>query len=270
VINLRFNSALRLETVTHNPEIEAGSRLYVATRWQALSGLSHATNLSLRLYDHNDALLTQQDAAPVLPTSEWQANEVYPVPLALPIPVAAKPGEYTLVLVVYDQQTGAPLTANGAQMSKLGTVRVLPAQEAPELNKTQARFDYLDLVAVQPAQATVRAGSMVQIDLVWRPRPALYTDTYLAMLELRDEAGAVVQSWEAVLGGWAYPSSTWRAGFPVLDQHRLAVTSTTPPGAYILTLRLLRNSDRQVVTARSGWWTPAEDAMEIGEVMVEE
>jgi hypothetical protein len=270
-MNEVFGSALRLESIIHRPAIEAGSIYYVTTQWQALPGLpQHSTelSLSLRLYDHNGALLTQRDAAPVLPTSEWQVGETYTVPLALPIPSAAKLEEYTLALVVYEQQNGTPLLANGAQFSNLATVRVLPAQQAPELDKTLARFDYIDLVTVQPAQATVRFDEMFQVDLIWRPRPASYTDTYLAVLELRNATGTAVQSWEDALGGWAYPSGEWRTGFPVLDQRRLSIASATPPGSYTLTLRVLRNSDRQVVTASRGWWVPGEGEVEIGQVMV--
>jgi uncharacterized membrane protein len=274
-----FGDAVQLTQTHFEPEATAGRHFYVQLSWWALPALGTRTSdlaLSLRLYDPDGALVAQADSGPLPPTSTWERGASYRTPLSLPIPVATQPLTATLALVVYDQNSGEPLettTAAGpAQMLTLGEVWVNRADEPPlltrQLTRFDYRFDYIDLVSVRPASMMASPGATAGIDLVWRPRPNGYSDTYLARLTLRDSEGNALDSWEAPLGGWNYPSGVWPAGFAVLDQRQLAVPSTIVAGHYDLTLQVLRASDRQVIAARRGWFHPGSEESKLVTVTI--
>jgi uncharacterized membrane protein len=271
-----FAEAVRLERVAFAHSQGAGSMLYVYSEWQALSGISQLNSdlsISLRLYTEAGALLAQQDASAALPKSKWQPGQRANLILAVPIPVAARPGDYAVVLVLYDVQSGQTLQTQAARPSadlvSLGTISLTPPPPMPIHDTAIARFDYLELVAVHPSVAVLKAGALWQLNLVWRPRPSAYTDTYLAQLELRDSSSQqLIQQWEQPLGGWGDPSAGWPASLPVLDVHRLDLAPGTPPGKYEVRLRLLRHHDRQTISARRGWGR-TQDALLISRVTLQ-
>jgi len=126
-----FGDALRLTHLAAPPTHTAGSTLYVNLMWEpqpALAGLPADLSLSLRLYDGAGNLVAQQDEAPQPPARAWPAGQTQM--LALPVPRAVAPGLYSLELVVYRQDDGAPLAIPEGERSvfgqryRLGTVEI--------------------------------------------------------------------------------------------------------------------------------------------------
>jgi uncharacterized membrane protein len=137
-----FGDAVQLAGVAIPAQIHAGGYLYVMTRWQARPALKEQASdlsLSLRLYDQQGNLLAQRDEGGAIAAAWWQAGAHYDLPLALPVPLAAAPGEYRVALVVYLQQTGQPLpraalladTSEDAQMANLAMISVVPPLQTP-------------------------------------------------------------------------------------------------------------------------------------------
>ncbi|CAN5497061.1 hypothetical protein BH10CHL1_BH10CHL1_38620 [soil metagenome] len=255
--------------------VAAGATLYVQTQWSMLAGGQKlpAANLSLRLYDSEEHLLAQQDITPEQATNTWSPSQNYDIPLALPVPVAAKPGDYALALIVYDQTNGVPLPTTGAQPAsgaiKLTSIHVQVAQTPPEIAQTLASFGYIDLVTAQLARSHVQATEPLDIRLVWRPRASAYRDTYSAVLALQDAQGNVVQSESSALGGWDYPSGQWPANIPVQEWRQMRLTAKLPAGIYKLTLRVVRSSDNLPVPAHQGWWPWGGSELVLGNVTLE-
>lgn len=266
-----FDDILRLVAITHPASAPAGTMLYVETRWQALTGLAALSpdlGFSLRLYAADDTQLAQQDEALPQPLRQWPPNTVRDLPLALPIPAAAIPGDYALSLLVYDRITGTPLASSAATPTgvPIGNIAITGATPQAVGGKAIARFDYLHLLAASPTQTTLSPDMTLAIRLLWHPQPSPYRDTFLGVFTLRRADGTIAQQWSEPLGGWAYPSGGWPTGVPVLDRHDLAVPAATPPGPYTLTLHLVRASDEQPVAARVGWWSPGQAEVVMGAI----
>lgn len=275
-----FVGDLRLEQAALTaPTVEAGSYLYTRLVWQPPTDraqLPATLSFSLRLYSATGHLLAQADETPLLPLAAWPAG--YTVTLALPVPVATPPGAHQLVLIAYNQQTGEPLPLLAAAASatapqrrelSLGTVPIMPAPRAPFIPAVQATFDYIDLVRTRLTTVRTPATVPLEVELVWRPQDNGYRDTYLAQLRLTNAAGVVAGQWEAALGGWDYPSGEWPPLIPVRDWRFLPLDPATPPGAYTLSLRVLRNSDQQPIPARRPGWDAADEVVVVGVVQVE-
>jgi hypothetical protein len=127
-----FGEALALVQAAAPPTVAAGSYLYVDLLWQALpalAGLPADLSLSLRLYDGGGAQAAQADGPPDLaPTRSWLPGELRRQVAALPIPANTPPGDYSLQLIVYRQDTAEALQAGaeGAQSWELAKIRVDP------------------------------------------------------------------------------------------------------------------------------------------------
>ena len=113
------------------------------------------------------------------------------------------------------------------------------------------------------------AGEAINLELIWRPQTNSYSDTYAAVVDLRNEAGIVVQSWRDVLGGNEYPSGGWPSMIPVRDSRALALDAGLASGKYRLTLHVERNSDGLAIPARAGWGWSAQAELEIGQIEVD-
>ncbi len=270
-----FGNTIRLLPDPTPATVAAGEFLYLSTKWLALPDIETVPgglSMSLRLYDADGQMVAQQDATPGQATNTWQPTMSYTVPLALPVPVATKPGTYELALIVYAADTGTPLLsaqASGDGRISLGVVQITPARQPPEISDRLARFDYIDLVTAQISAARTSTATPINLRLIWRPWPNAYQETYLGILELRNAAGTVVQSWSDALGGWDYPSGSWPASIPVQEWRTITIDTSIPTGAYQLTIRLARSSDQQFVPARQGWWPLDQAFVVIGNLAVE-
>ncbi|MCC9075736.1 hypothetical protein FKZ61_006390 [Litorilinea aerophila] len=271
-----FGDPLRLIQHWQPQEQAAGSWLYVALDWARTTEPPGDLAMSLRLYDAQDELWAQQDQGPLPPVAEWPATGQIQV-LGLPIPLALRPGTYRLELVVYRRENGEPLAVPEGERSRfgqrwlLGQVTVTPPPEAlplPAAWPRLARFDYIDLLQASVQTPTPAPGAAVTLDLIWRPNPSPYQDTYAAVLSLQDGQGRLRQQWREPLGGDSYPSGAWPAGVPVWDRLHLPLAPDLPPGRYRLVVGLVRTSDGLAIPARRPWRPWPVDGVEIGEIAI--
>lgn len=268
----KFTGELQLQQVAViTPTVAAGTYLYTQLTWQPpveRGNLPPVLSFSLRLYTEDGYLLAQADETPRQPVAAWSRPYVYT--MALPIPVSTPPGPHSLVLIAYAQQSGVPLTVQGLEAQQalpLGSLQITSATRVPIVTASLASFDYIDLVRARLSTARVAPGTALDLELIWHPHENAYRDTYLAQLTLQNRAGQVVAQGEATLGGWAYPSGIWPPLIPVRDWRTLPIAPTTPPGQYTLVLQVRRDSDKQIIPARRGWWSSM-DTVVVGDVEI--
>lgn len=261
-----------------NPGAQAGKELYLLLDWLPqtdLSSLGVGLSMSLRLYDPANNLVAQHDEAPLTATQGWQAQHHYTQAMALGVPVATKPGKYSLQLVVYRQDNGealslaeSPSTLEG-QRYQIMEVDVSAAQQIPEIGSIIASFDYIELLSATPGRTQAAAGDTLPVELIWRAQPSSYRDSYAAQIELVDAGGASVQQWRTLIGGDDFPSSQWSTLIPVREFRHLQLDSKLPQGTYRLQLRLQRNSDQTPIPARHGLRWFQQDSIAIGTIEIQ-
>lgn len=267
-----FGEILCLRDYAQIDAVEAGSTLYHAQLWTARSAAPDLS-ASLRLYDGAGHLAAQADAPFLPPTHTWSPGAPVQQTLALPIGVSTKPGDYSLELIVYRQDSGAALSLPNVASSvdgqrlHLGDVRILPSSQIPDLPAPMATFDYIDMIQAQVNQPTVQPGDRLRTTLYWRPRQSSYRDTYQVVLTLTAENGEKANDWTFTLGGDEYPSGDWPALLPVRDFYDLPLPETLAPGRYTVEASLYRASDGALIPAREGWCP--KDSVVIGALSVE-
>ena len=99
---LRLTGAARLDASAH--PLDAGT-LFVRLDWLAERKPTRDYRVTLRLIDNDGAIVAQRDEFPIgalLPPTTWNAGDAKPGYMALPLPADLLPGDYRVVVGVYD------------------------------------------------------------------------------------------------------------------------------------------------------------------------
>ncbi len=129
VEDVRFGDQLALAGAAVGPTtVIPGDGVRIALGWVALQPLSVDYVVFGQLLDAAGQLRAQQDSPPVggyRPTSGWTPGEPIEDHLGIPLPSDLPPGEYTLIVGVYDPATGQRLpVSSGGDFVTLGRVTV--------------------------------------------------------------------------------------------------------------------------------------------------
>lgn len=96
--------------------IKSGEKMQLVTYWQAERPLENAM-IFVHILGADGVPLTQQDLLGV-PGSTWQAGTNYLQVHEIPIPTTMPPGQYPIVVGVYDQVDGKRLTLSGSNQGE--------------------------------------------------------------------------------------------------------------------------------------------------------
>jgi hypothetical protein len=120
-----------------------------------------------------------------------------------------------------------------AELSPL--VRVSgPAMERPPLHPRQvALAGVIRLVGYDQSPSSARPGEQLTVTLYWQPQSEVNID-YSSYVHLVDETGRGITQSDHLPGGDYYPTSQWRPGEILRDDHVLTIPENVEPGVYRL------------------------------------
>ncbi len=139
-IGADFGGAIILEGAQwFSPQVEPGETAELLTRWRiidpAKAGPIHdltgttAAVIFAHVLDNDDQILAQKDTLDA-PSWNWKGGDTILQIHAIPIPSDAQPGQYPVVLGIYDQPTGQRLPVVGNDLST--TTVNIPAIEVAQ------------------------------------------------------------------------------------------------------------------------------------------
>jgi hypothetical protein len=238
---------------------EAGNCLPVpGLKWQRPTALAgRDLGLSLRLVDQGGNILARYDEPLGSDFNTMRDRAQMPYFLNLLIPEGTPPGNYDLVLIVYDPQTAQPLEATGAAPAiedgaALGEVRVDRPAEALPLRPALADFGPVRLVAANTPATAVSPGGAVPLELLWQADADYRAESLAVVAQLLDDQGKVVAGLEEEPLNGSYGTAEWQPGELVRDRHVLSVPADAPPGRYNLVVGLYRLPSRERLKTPAG------------------
>ena len=104
-----------IELVDSTPVVSDNQTIHVKLWWSARQKLDRDYSISLALLDSKGAIVAQVDGAPKAPTetpgqtSVWQPGTYYQDIRSLYLPAGLEPGDYRLVVAVYQWWDGVRL-----------------------------------------------------------------------------------------------------------------------------------------------------------------
>jgi hypothetical protein len=103
--------------------VPPGSALRFTLYWQATSDIEAVYAVFVHLVDDRGKIYAQEDSPPRggdFPTDEWMSGDVILDPYSLVLPRDTPPGEYSLVVGMYDPATAARLPVVDSALRQLG------------------------------------------------------------------------------------------------------------------------------------------------------
>lgn len=256
-------------------EITSGDVLQLVLTWQAERAPDADYTVFVQLLDERDQVIAQHDAPPVSgesPTSSWQPGQQIADNRGILVPAGTAPGDYRLIVGMYDPQTGARLPVGATDHIDLGTVRVHrpdtpPSPEALAMQHPDAfKFDEITLLgndrykrgySFNPSEP-LRKNDLLHLTLYWRadvkPTAAWWFTARLvrgADKELASTSGPLVSE--------LYPTLNWDQGEVVRGEHDLLIPDYVEPGRYQLQIFLhTGNPAEGIDRVNLGWVTVSE------------
>jgi 4-amino-4-deoxy-L-arabinose transferase-like glycosyltransferase len=236
---------------------EPGQDLSIVLHWQARSPVWGHYTAFVHLTDEDGKLLTQVDQPPLrglYPTTQWRPGPTMPDRYWLSLPDDMASGRYRLVVGLYQTHTRETLPAiAGKGVLDYLWIGPRPAVSDPEV-RLGARFgDSIQLRGYdlsQGATAPVPPGTDVAIRLHWESIARVEED-YTVFVHLVDSEGQIQAQADGPPLAGRYPTSFWKPGELLQDDHTLVVGEQVRPGKYriLAGLYLLKDGSRLAVTA---------------------
>ncbi len=244
------------------PQAHSNDLLWLRLAWQKIG--EHPENLkaSALLYADNGQLITQIDKLLVsnilqMASSQWDIGATEETYFLIPIPPATPPGDYSLELAVYAEESLkrlpllAPENVTGS-VFPLGRVAVQPARTPVEVDDLdlalpvqQELLPGLTLVGFETLPGeSVRSGEEVWASLLWQagetPPSSASSDLTMALLTQPVEAEDDWQQLSAPVGlaGDGYPTSEWQPGEVLRGWLKARIPPALEPGTYELSLNI--------------------------------
>ncbi|HET89633.1 MAG TPA: DUF2142 domain-containing protein [Chloroflexi bacterium] len=237
---LTYDDQARLLGVSVTPASTApGGRLHVRACWEGLAPMETDYTVFVHLVGRNETRVGERHTYPGLgrfPTSLWPVGrafcDVYRVPVEKWAPV---PELYDVVVGLYDASNGERLVARDAAGVEVGfatvsQVRIAPHPTRMALPSDAQPLDYrlgehISLIGYH-LSGRVQSGSPLTVTLYWRAE-SHPGEEYRVFVHLLDEGDYVNRDPLTQHDGppryGRYPTSAWRAGDLVPDEHVLEI-----------------------------------------------
>jgi 4-amino-4-deoxy-L-arabinose transferase-like glycosyltransferase len=203
--------------------------------------------LRLQLIDEGGGMITESFDSltrPDYPPTQWQKDQLLMSQAVVTVPAAAEAGTYKMQLSVVDPETKEPLAVGGLfgeETVLLGTVEIVAwplVLEFPAI-QTPVRADFgqpliaelhgYELIPTQP-----QPGENLTLTLFWRGRSSAIPASYAVFVHLESEAGEIVAQGDGLPVSGFRPTTSWRDGEVIVDEHVVSIPAWAAPGSYRL------------------------------------
>lgn len=237
-LDVEFGGVIKLVGYSiSGSELIPGEAVHLTLYWQVLQMPTEDYSVFVHFTDDAGIIQAQRDSYPAsgsLPTSDWQPGAIYADEHLVQIPTTASaPAHYRITVGLYDFDSGARLPVGDGDSLPLGSLPVLPrVGENGIPNPVHINFDdQIALIGFQLDRQVLHPTDMLTLDLWWQALSAPKTD-YVIFSHLVLQPDAVWAGKDAPPQDGAAPTSAWRPGDIIPDQHRLTLPAEAPPGVY--------------------------------------
>ena len=182
------------------------------------------------------------------PTNQWQEDDLLSGSSQLMVPAEATAGSYDLQLSLLQPDVDQPVRIGWSLVRRslpVGKVVVVPwsmETEVPPLTQS-LRADFgqptvTELHGYDLNNDTVAPGQNLELTLVWRSIAGALGTSYRTFVHLLDESGKIVTQSDSIPMSGFRPTTSWRAGEVIIDEHTLTIPIEAISGEYTLWIGL--------------------------------
>jgi len=198
-------------------------------------------------------------------TDAWKPGEVIVDSHDLDTLAGLPPGDYAVLVTMYDPDTLAPLASTTLGTVALGpTLRLDRAGPWDVQHRAKANLGgRMRLLGHSVVGQEFKAGDEVAVTLLWQGLDRL-VDEYTILLWLEDGAGLKMGETEASLSG-RYPTASWQQGELVRDWQSFTVPPSVETGRYHLKMQVRARGE---ALGRLFWALPTSGVLDLGQIEI--
>ncbi|HQK14711.1 MAG TPA: hypothetical protein PLJ78_12300 [Anaerolineae bacterium] len=221
-----------------------GDPLYITLAWDGDLLRLDAQRLVLRLMDAGTAgASSDMGNGKVYAQVEFPMVDGLPVDLRrdgdmltsryiLALPGDLPYGDYVLTLTLY-RRNAEPIGSENLRLTTLFyPPEVTRKRPVPESEGAWQLGDAVALIGYM-APERVSPGDAFRVTLYWHAQAAVSGD-YKVFVHLLDANGMIVAQDDSKPVGWAYPTTQWKPGEYIRDEHVIGLDKAIPRGDYTL------------------------------------
>jgi hypothetical protein len=266
--------------IANENEYRPGHPVPVRLVWQVKDSPDEDYRLQLRLLDDNGLVVSEHITSPIrpdYPTSQWQAGTLLVGDADLVIPALAEEGRYTVEVALLPQDGDRPVGTgifSRPHFVFLADVQVSPwsmeTEFPPIADPLRADFGSpasIQLHGYELSRKTVAPGDLLNLTLFWRAATQVEGNN-IVFVHLIDEQGQVVAQGDGVPGGGFRPTTSWRRGEIIVDEHGIWLPPDLMPGQYNIWVGFYDPESGSRMLANVGGETEPSDRFFITEIEV--
>ena len=228
-------------------EARAGDEVKVTIYWEALEAMDENYSVFVQLLGRDSLRIAQLDTYPAMgiyPTSRWRKSQVVRdsylvrVPQALSMPIRCQ-----IVAGMYDFSTRDRLKAFDAQGNTLDSIalgyivlRPTTPLEVPSEAKLSLPIEFGGKIGLV-GRAVQKADYSLKLILWWRSYVEVGKD-YTVFVHLCEEDGGIAAQGDSPPMRNGFPTSLWKEGDMVRDEHIIELPSDLAEGTYFIAVGL--------------------------------
>lgn len=245
-----------------------GHYLPVWLHWVAETAPPVDYEVQLRLLDSEGEPVVETASSPLnslFPTSMWRSGDLVQGRHTLPLPPDVEGGWYRLGVRLLDPETQEAvlgrrsLGLSSREWIVVGRARILPwprVTQPPTMEKeADGQFGEAVQLLGYDLAGRVRSGEELTVTLYWRVRKPL-DKSYLVFMHLTDETGKLVSQADGIPANWLRPTTTWREGEIIIDEHTLTLPPELPAGDYRLSTGFYQPGGQRLPVVTGGESVP--------------
>lgn len=245
-----------------------GHPLPVWLHWVAERSPSADYQVQLRLLDGDGMPVAEMASPPSstsFPTSMWKAGDLVRGQLHIHLPPDMEGGQYRLAARVAASESGEPLPGKRAwqllsqEWVVLGPARIAPwplITEAPTMERhVDGQFGEAVHLLGYDLKGQPTPGQGLTVTLYWQARTSLDA-SYSVFVHLVDGAGTLAAQADGIPANWLRPTTTWREGEIITDEHTLDLPAGLPEGVYQMHVGLYQPEGQRLPVLSGGELMP--------------
>ena len=253
------------------PNPRPGDTMTVTLYWKSGDQLHTDYSAFVHLVDEQMNIYAQQDSLNPgrYPTRLWNADEYNKDSHDVIIPPGTPPGEYLLGVGLYDQATFGRLPILEEEGHEIGMYFLEPViitrpERPPSIEELGIQYpagvhfdNRMTLLGSTPERESLLSGDFYRLALFWKADAEL-DDSYSVAIRILNSDGETVLSHTSEPSAGRYPTTEWRAGEIVRDNHAMWIPRDFPQDDYVIEIALV-DAEGHTIAIRPGAATPAAD-----------
>ncbi|MFN2193207.1 MAG: phospholipid carrier-dependent glycosyltransferase [Candidatus Promineifilaceae bacterium] len=225
-------------------KIRPGHEIPATFLWQIRGKARADYLLRVQLIDVDGEVIAESVGSPTLDSflaTAWSAGDIFQGKSSIAMPASARDEAYRMQISFVDPDSGEMVGRSivldqALQISPWPLETVLPEVDVA-LDAAFGEPPFVSIYGYDLADESLLPGGMLDLTLVWQAQQDV-GESMMSFIHIADAEGNIVVQQDSVPVQGIRPTSSWREGEVIVDQHLIPIGPEVAPGSYEIWLGL--------------------------------